>query len=246
MPPSRSVRAEAPTVVLECRPERKPARALLEQRDRPLEILEPVFDQSADLRLDRRDRRDAWVQLGPPSNRGEGPDVPDRCRPRTWRSEPGGPRRSRRPGTAAGSSRPSSTSGAVDQRRADAGSPCAAAYSASTHAACRRTAGVPLSSTTCAASVNRRTCRAIPGMKRQPGQGRNTGGVEDGHRVAPVLVGEPGAQASSAPPPADPTGTAGGPARSRTSGRPSPGGRASLPRSLRRRHRTHPCRRPGR
>jgi hypothetical protein len=30
----------------------------------------------------------------------------------------------------------------------------------------------------------------ISSMKRQPGQGRNTGGIEDGHRVAPVLVGD--------------------------------------------------------
>src|SRR6185369_5659008 len=65
--------AEAVTEVLERRSEGKPAGAFLEQCDRSFEILEPLLDQAADLRLDRRDRLDVGIQLHPPSNRGEGP-----------------------------------------------------------------------------------------------------------------------------------------------------------------------------
>src|SRR5712671_6797361 len=64
-------RHQAPTVVLERGSKREAARALLEERDRPFEILEPLLDQAADLRLDRRDRLDPWVELHSPSNRGE-------------------------------------------------------------------------------------------------------------------------------------------------------------------------------
>src|SRR5258706_9997718 len=64
---------EAPAEILERRSEGKPAGALLEESDRPFEILKPVLDQAADLGLDRSDRLHARIQLQSPSNRDERP-----------------------------------------------------------------------------------------------------------------------------------------------------------------------------